>query len=296
MPPPAVVLIGNPAAGRGRGARRLAAAEVLARARGVACTVRPTRHPGEAEGFAREAAAAGATLVVALGGDGTVRDVAAGLVGVGEAGPALGIVPVGTGNDLARSLLLPFDVPGAVAVALGPDERLLDVWGWNGVPFVNVAGVGLDAAVARVVNTRFRRLRGPLPYVAGLLSVLPGFRPFALRVAGPEGEWTGQAWLAALGNGRYYGGGMCIAPGALTDDGLLEVVVVGDVSRGELLRQFPGLFAGRHVRHPRVGVLRLSECRVEAVAPGPTLDGELLDGLPARVTRLGRLRVRAAAG
>jgi diacylglycerol kinase (ATP) len=292
MPAARVAVVANPAAGRGRGGRALATVQTLAAARGVPLEVWATTRPGEAADLAAEAAADGASVVVALGGDGTVRDVAEGLLRAAS-GPALGVIPVGTGNDLARTLGLPRDPAAAFDLAVGEREQPLDAWLWNQTPFVNVAGVGLDAAVAEVVNSRFRRLRGPLPYIAGMLAVLPRFRPFPLEVRGPEGEWSGRAWLAAFGNGACYGGGMRIAPAARTDDGLLSVVVVGEVSRLELLRQFPRIFAGTHVSHPRVATLALSRASVVAPLPRPTLDGELLGALPAEVRMGGRLRVRA---
>jgi YegS/Rv2252/BmrU family lipid kinase len=289
-----VVLIGNPAAGRGAGAAALRAVVALLRERGRAPEVLASDAPGGAVALARGAATAGAALLLAIGGDGTVRDVAEGLADAPHA-PPVGIVPVGTGNDLARALGIPRAPGAAVETALSGAERRLDVWRWNRAAFVNAAGVGLDAAVAQAVNTRFRRLRGTLAYLAGFLAVFPRFRPFPLSVAGPDAEWSGRAWLAAFGNGPCYGGGMRIAPDARPDDGLLDVVIVGDVPRRVLLAQFPRIFTGGHVRHPGVHCLRLAEARVECARRPVTLDGEIIESAPARVVRCGSLRVRVPA-
>jgi diacylglycerol kinase (ATP) len=290
-----VYLLGNPASGRGRGAAALARAEGLLRDQGVSAVVLRTSGPADAIRLAREAAAAGAELLLVSGGDGTLRDAVEGLLSVPGAPhtTAVGILPSGTGNDLARTLGLPRRLEAALQVALSGADRALDVWRWNDTPFVNIAGVGLDAAVAGAVNRKFRTLRGPLAYVAAALDTLPRFSPFALELRFPDGEWSGKAWLAAFANARCYGGGMQIAPAAQPDDGLLDVVVVAETPRAELLRQLPGLSSGRHVHHPAVKIFRVEA--VEALA-GPqevTLDGELLGSTPGRVTREGaRVRVR----
>jgi diacylglycerol kinase (ATP) len=287
------VLIGNPAAGRGKGAALLARAEETARRTGRSLRVCVSERPGHAVALAAEAGEAGATLILAAGGDGTVRDIAEGLARLPEdRRPPLALVPLGTGNDLSRTLGIPREVEPALEIAFNGKDRWIDHWSWNDTPFLNVAGVGLDAAVAGEVNRRFRHLSGPLPYVAGLLSVLPRFRPVEMCLTWPGGEWEGRAWLTAFGSGKFYGGGMMIAPNSVPDDGALSVVVVEDVPKLELLRQFPGIFRGTHIRHPRVRSFSAAEVEVRAVEQDVTLDGELIGRTPARVRALGKLRVR----
>jgi YegS/Rv2252/BmrU family lipid kinase len=253
-----------------------------------------TRGAGEAEPLARQAAATELDLLLVIGGDGTLRDAAAGLDGTDSTRLSVGLIPAGTGNDLARTLRLPRDPRKALKIALYGEERWLDLWRWNQVLFVNVAGVGLDAAVAAEVNAHSNRLHGAPAYMAALARVLPRFHPPALTLEWPEGRWHGAAWLTAFGNGQCYGGGMKIAPAAVPDDGLLDVVVIEDVSRGELLRQFPLLFSGGHVQHPRVRVFRASHVQIEGAPQAATIDGELIGAVPATITRAGwslRLRV-----
>lgn len=270
----------------------MARVTALLEARNVKATVLQTAGPTDAIQLARQAAESGAELLLVIGGDGTIRDVAEGVVSASGT-TTVGILPAGTGNDLARTLGIPSQLGPAVEVALTGASLDLDVWRWNDTPFVNIAGVGLDAAVAGAVNRKFRHLHGPLAYVAGALYALPRFQPFPLTLQLPDGKWSGTVWLAAFASGKCYGGGMQIAPDAAPDDGLLDIVVVEKTSRAELLRQLPGLFSGRHVNHPKVRIVRAASVEIQAPPQDATLDGELLGATPARVWRdATRLRVR----
>lgn len=275
-----VVVIGNPASGRGTGSARMTAVSESCATYGVKCTCMQSLAPGHAEELARSACSMGSDLVIAVGGDGTVRDVMAGLQGNQV---PLGLVPAGTGNDLARTLGIPTDVERAVEIALSGHSRRLDVWLWNGVPFVNVAGVGMDAAVARVVNERFRFLTGAAAYVAGFLTVFPRYKPMRVRLKWESGAWEGSAWLVAVANGQYYGGGMRVAPAASPDDGYLSVIVVEGIPKIQLLGQFPRLFTGAHVKHPGVRCLQVRELSITGDTHVATIDGELLASTPAAI-------------
>ncbi len=273
----------NPVSGSGRGARaaRGAAAQIRGAGRGV--VLRATERPRHATELVQQAVSAGAAAIAIAGGDGTVRDAVAGLEG---AQTPLAIVPAGTGNDLVRTLRIPANRSAAVDLLLNGTARPVDIWRWNDVPFVNVAGVGLDAAVADTVNRRIRRLRGPLAYLAGVALTLSHFRPIEIELVADEWRFAGTAMLAAFGNGRCYGGGMRIAPAAVVDDGLLDVVVVEGIPRLELVRQMPRVFMGTHLSHPRVQSFRASRIVVRGDPALPvTLDGELLGTLPAEVAR-----------
>jgi diacylglycerol kinase (ATP) len=288
--PQRVVVIGNPVSGRGRGAVVLAAVERELRAHGCLPLMRPTQRPGHAPELASEAIAVGADLVLVVGGDGTFRDTAGPLA---AADVPVALLPAGTGNDLARTLGIGRQVATAVRSALHGPERLLDVWQWNEYPFLNAAGVGVDATVAEAVNRRFRRLRGTPAYLAGFASVLPSIRPFEVSLEWPGGGWQGRVWLTVFANARSFGGGMQIAPKAVVDDGLLDVTIIEDLSKLGLMVQFPKVFWGAHIYHPRVQAFRVERVRVEASPRPSTLDGELLGSLPAEIRHSGhRLRVR----
>ncbi|MFN3653657.1 MAG: diacylglycerol/lipid kinase family protein [Armatimonadota bacterium] len=287
MPARRVAVLGNPASGRGRGERLLTQAERALQALGAEVRLLRTERSGHAPELAEAAAREGVDAILVVGGDGTVRDAVQGLhQAAALSSIPLAILPGGTGNDLARSVETARTVEAAARAALGERERRLDVWSWDGTLFVNVAGVGLDAAVAAEVNRSFRAIGGTLAYIGAVLRVLPGFKPQQMKLTWPEGEWEGRVWLVAFGNAESYGGGMRIAPGAAPDDGCLEVVIVQDVPKWELLWQFPRLFTGGHVRHPRVLQLRVSEIEVHASPQPVTLDGELIGHTPARIRRL----------
>lgn len=281
--PGPVWIIYNPTAGRGRGAGVAREAASRLTARGCEVTCRESERPRHGCELAAAAAAAGAARVAVVGGDGTVRDVVAGLAG---ARLPVAVLPAGTGNDLARTLHLPRRLDPALEVLLHGVARRLDVWLWNEVAFVNVAGLGLDAAVADTVNRRLRGVRVTLAYLLGVALTLPGFQPLALQLESEAWSYSGSVMLAAAANARYYGGGMRIAPQARPDDGELAIVVVEAVPRLELARQLPSVFRGRHVDHPRVKTFSAARLRVDAPAGQPvTLDGELLGTVPAIVER-----------
>ncbi|MGV3721616.1 MAG: diacylglycerol/lipid kinase family protein [Actinomycetota bacterium] len=293
-----VSLLGNPAAGCGRGGAALERAEQAILARGVQPEVLRTERSGHAVELARGAAESGVDALFVLGGDGTIRDAVEGLLTTREGTrlPALAILPGGTGNDLVRTLRIPVDLQQALDIALALNGAELGVWDWNGTPFVNVAGVGLDAAVASVVNRKPRRIKGTLGYLLAALATLPRFEPTEISLRLPDREWTGRVWLVAFGNGRCYGGGMQIAPDADPCDGLLDIVVVEAMARWELLSQLPGLFSGKHVRHRRVHVFRAEWVEVNGTAQEVTLDGELVGCVPGVVQRSSRrIRVRVPA-
>ena len=186
--------------------------------------MRLTEGPGHALELARAAVAARAALVCAWGGDGTVNEVARALAG---SGTALGIVPAGSGNGLARELGIPWDPAAALDVALGRRERVIDVGDIEGRLFVNLAGIGLDAAGRRAVQRPARPAGGGSgPYVAiGAREILRyRAREYTIRV-GAE-TWQERALVIICANARQYGGGAVVAPTARPDDGQLDVVTV----------------------------------------------------------------------
>jgi YegS/Rv2252/BmrU family lipid kinase len=259
---------------------------------GVQGTVRLTEGPGHALELARTAVAARATLVCAWGGDGTVNEVARAVAGTGT---ALGVVPAGSGNGLARELGIPRDPAVALGVALGRRERVVDVGDVDGRLFVNLAGVGLDALVALRSSTRISRRRGVWPYVAiGAREILRyRAREYAIRV-GAE-AWRERALLVVCANGRQYGGGAIVAPTARVDDGQLELVVVAARPPLVALRDALHLFRGTLDRAPGVRTVRTPA--VEIAGPEPLLfhvDGEAVLGGPVLSVRVrpAVLRVR----
>jgi YegS/Rv2252/BmrU family lipid kinase len=221
-----------------------------------------------------------------------VNEVARALTGTGT---ALGIVPMGSGNGLARELDLPRDPARALGVALGRRERVIDVGDVEGRLFVNLAGIGLDAHVAERFNARHRGRRGLWPYLAiGTREIFRyRARTYTLRVGGET--WREEALAIVCANARQYGGGAVVAPTARPDDGHLDLVVVAPRPPLQALRDSLHLFRGTLDRAPGVRTARTPA--VEIAGPEPILfhvDGEPVTGAPVVTVRVrpAVLRVR----
>jgi diacylglycerol kinase (ATP) len=272
-------VIVNPVAGRGRTRRLLPAIEERAAAFGAKVEVSLT--PEDPPRLARAAADQGHDLA-ACGGDGLVGAVA----GVAaDTGRTLAIVPTGAGNDFARSLgydpKRPLD---AFAVLVNGDDRVVDLGRVNGRWYTCVTASGFDAEANRWANT-VQRLSGTALYVAAVLRTLAVFRPYPFRVTVDGDTHEFQAWLVAVGNSTTYAGGMRIAPDADLADGLLDVTVIGHLSRPDFLYSFPKVFKGTHVRHPKVATLRGANIEVMSLDGSRPMDvyadGERIGPLPA---------------
>lgn len=241
-----------------------------------------TAGPGHATQLAREAVSRGAQTVVAVGGDGTMNEVAQALIGTAT---ALALVPCGSGNGLALHLGLPRSLPAALALLSGPRRvRAIDTGSVDGHPFINAMGLGLDAAVSH----RFNRLtrRGLSAYVRTAVAAWREFRPESVRVDFARGGFETEAMLVAVTNSDQYGNNARIAPGARVDDGQLDLVVVRPVGLvravGLGIRLFRGnLLASRQVRHVRADSFTLRRAAAGLVHT----DGEThLVGSELRIT------------
>ena len=271
-------VIVNPAAGRGRTRKLLPQLEAAARTSGAELHVSP--EPGAPTKIALSAAEIGNDLV-ACGGDGLVTEVA----GVAaDTGRRLAIVPTGAGNDFARVLGYDTKRPLDAFAALGDGhDRVVDLGRVNGRWYTCVTASGFDAEANRWANT-VQKLSGTTLYVAAVLRTIAVYKPhpFRLTVDGVHHEF--RAWLVAVGNGPAYAGGMRIAPDARLDDGLLDVTVVGEMSKPELLYNFPKVFKGRHTSHPKVQTLRGTTVALESLDDSIPLevyaDGERVGPLP----------------
>ena len=202
-----------------------------------------TTGPGDAVELARDAVAAGTELVLAVGGDGTVNEAARGLLG---SGVPLGIVPVGSGNGLARALRIPRSPARALAALESAVVRPIDVGTANGLPFLNIAGVGFDALVGWAFHRAGRDggRRGILTYVRIGLALLRSYEPTAVRLEAAGQVVEGRPFVVTFANGVQYGGGAVVNPGARLDDGRFEVVVFEEGSSLTLLANAPRLFTG----------------------------------------------------
>jgi diacylglycerol kinase (ATP) len=295
-----ITLFVNPAAGRGRGARAAQPAARALREAGFSVRTVVGADADDALTRAREAVRGGTGALVAVGGDGMAS---LALQAVAGTDTPLGVVAVGTGNDIARSLALPVrDPAGAGRVIAGAlkagEGRTIDLGRAGGRWYGSVLASGFDSRV----NDRGNRMRWPagrLRYDVAVLAELAGLRTVPYRVTlddGPPIEV--DATLVAVGNGPSYGGGMRICADARLDDGLLDVTVVGECSRTTLLRVFPRVYRGTHLGHPAVSVHRAAKVTLEVATPGGAVtgyaDGEPLGPLPLTVEAVpGAVRVLA---
>lgn len=267
----------NPAAGRGKARRTWQAIAPLAADHGA--TVHFTEGPGHGTDLARRAADAGYDRVVAVGGDGTVSEVVNGLMGTGS---ALGIIPSGTGNDLCRTLRIPFRAADAAEHALSGATRPIDVGEIEGGRyFINIAGVGFDAEVSRAVNAFPKYLGGTVPYVLGILKTLWRFHPAPMEIDVDGQRYDRKVFLMAVGIAQVYGGGMRMLPDASIDDGLLDICIGGDLGRAEILKLVPKLYSAGHVGHPKIEFARGKRVTVRSPVPVAVhADGDLIGELP----------------
>jgi len=257
------------------------------------------RYPGHAVKLGREARGARYRYVVCVGGDGTVNEVVNGIFSARESEPVpvLGVLPSGTGSDFSRTLGVPHHIEAACLRLLAGETTVCDLGvvsyeGEDGTTrryFVNAAGVGYDAEVVRRRNGFSRYVRGTVPYVASVVSTFLSYENRAVTVVADGETRTHRILALVLGIGKYFGGGMRVAPEASIDDGLFDLVTIGDVGRLELLWNLPRVYRGTHLGHPKVTCCKASDVQVEADQPLLIqADGELLGRAPARFRVLPR--------
>jgi diacylglycerol kinase (ATP) len=296
-------LIVNPAAGAGKTGRNWPRILDLVRATGMKFEHAVTEAPGHAVELAKFAVHRGYRRVISVGGDGTVNEIVNGLhQSGGLRDTALGIISTGTGSDYVRTLGLPRRYPDSICRLGEATTRTVDVgvvsWGEGAEArerlFANFAGMGFDAEIVRRTTQQFKHF-GALPgYLAGLFATLVTYKNkhIGLRLDGEETER--RVCTVIMNNGRYGGGGMKTAPGAEIDDGLLDVLVVGDLAKLDLLRSLPMIYKGTHLNHKKVMLYRAREIGIRSLDGTVPLqaDGELLGTSPARFTVLsGALKV-----
>ena len=294
MPENYAKVIVNPAAGARKTFKRWPEIQGYLQRTGIKYDCHFTDGAGHATSLAREAASDGYRFLVAVGGDGTVNEVANGLLTSKNASETtLGIVSTGTGNDLIRSLGIPDDCAAACKCLSGENRIRIDVgmikYTAKGKPgeryFVNAAGVGFDGEIAENVEKMPKNLGHTVPFVMGLLRTLPSYRNKNVKLS-IDGKSADKRVLSIIvTNGAYFGGGMKVAPDALTSDKKFEVVTIGDIGKLELLRVFPRVYKGTHVTHPMVRIERAETVSIES--PDRTLiqaDGELLGESPVTFT------------
>jgi diacylglycerol kinase (ATP) len=275
-----IALLTNPVSGKGRGAKARDAALERFREAGVTPRTLEGRDADESLDLAHQCVADGVETLVVVGGDGMVH---LGVQAVAGTATALGMIPAGTGNDVARYFDLPRKDPRAAAERLlGGTPRTVDLARSGAKHYLTVLAAGFDA----IVNERANRMtwpRGQMRYNLATLAELRVFEPipYTLDLDGETRHL--EAMLVAVGNGPSFGGGLRITEGALLDDGLLDVVIIKPMSKLGLVRTYPKLFKGSHVTHPAYEHHRVRSVTVAAPGIVSYADGERFGALPLTV-------------
>jgi diacylglycerol kinase (ATP) len=226
---------------------------------------------------------------VAVGGDGTVNEVAQGLAG--REAVELAVIPRGTGWDFVRTYGIPRRLEDAVAVARDGEVRAIDLGraryrAWDGgegeAYFANIASAGMSGAIAKRANETSKALGGKASYLWATFMVFARWRNDEVQVTVDGERRSGRMHDVVVANGRFFGGGMMICPEAEPDDGQFDVLLIGDLTKGDLLLTLPKTYRGRHLPHPKAELLRGARVEVETPEPLPVeLDGEQPGTTPA---------------
>jgi diacylglycerol kinase (ATP) len=275
-----IALLTNPTAGKGRGAKFRDAALPRLREAGFVVRNLEGRDADEALDLARQCASDGVESLVVCGGDGMVH---IGAQAVARTDTHLGIIPAGTGNDVARYFDIPRKDPVAAADrVIASHTKRIDLARSGSKYYVTVLAAGFDA----IVNERANRMtwpRGQMRYNLATLAELRTFKPLPYTLELDGRSHRLDAMLVAVGNGASFGGGLRITEGASLDDGLLDVVIIKPISKPDLVRTYPKLFKGSHVTHPQYEHHLVKSVTVAAPGIVSYADGERFGALPLTI-------------
>jgi YegS/Rv2252/BmrU family lipid kinase len=275
-------LLVNPAAGKGRALGRLPAIRAALDRRGMRHRLVMTSGIEHGREAALDAAGRGEVPVV-VSGDGLIGKIGGALAGTGS---PLGVIPGGRGNDFARVVGIPTEPEAAVAILAAGNRRSIDVGEANGERFLCIASCGFDSDANRIANET-TAVSGALVYAYAAIKALWQWRPAEFRVTVDGAATAVRGYSVAVANSKAYGGGMFVAPDARLDDGLLDVVITGDVPKRKFLAGLPQVFKGTHVEREEVTTLRGGVVEVTADRPFDVYaDGDVLTTLPIRVSVL----------
>jgi diacylglycerol kinase (ATP) len=302
-----VAFLVNPASDNGRTGKLWPQIARQAAEAGVIGESFISERPGQLADLAIHATASGAELLVAVGGDGTVNEVVNGLMTLRESegpSPELAVIPRGTGRDFVRTFKIPKRLEDALAIVRDGATREIDTGSveyraWDGSTacryFANVAGAGMSGAVAKRANSSSKALGGKVSFLAATLAVFARWNASEMSVEVDETSRSGFVYEVVIANCEYLAGGMRMTPGARPDDGLFDVLLIGDITRRDLALNLPKVYRGTHLPHPKLELLQGRAVSVDAAAPLPVqLDGEQPGTTPVRfevVPRALRLRV-----
>ncbi len=270
----------NPIAGKGKSAQFRAALEARLKALGTPHAFYETKARRDAVEIARRLTSRGGEDldIVAMGGDGTLNEVLNGLSD--PARVRLGIIPCGSGNDFAAVAGIPDTPEGALDVLLNGEAKPTDYMDCSGVRGINAIGTGIDVDILRRFN-RMKRLRGSAAYLVSLIVTLVCYRARRFTEQIGDAVKPHRALIACAGNGQRIGGGIPICPEAVIDDGLVDIVIVDDISKPRIPAAFMKLMKRKILELPTTEFRRDSKLRIRSDGPMPIqIDGEIYEDLP----------------
>jgi YegS/Rv2252/BmrU family lipid kinase len=305
VPGTGTVFLVNPASGNGGTGKRWPELAHRASQLGLEGTTLYSERPGHLIELAEQAVRAGAELVVSVGGDGTLNEVVNGIVRAG-APTELATIPLGTGMDFVRTYGIPTRFDDAVRCALAGTTRQIDAGrvtyrAWDGAEseryVVNVGSVGMSAAVAQRANGMSKALGGKATFFYALARVFFEWDNTLVSVQLDDERREARMHDVIVANGQWHGGAMRLAPEAQPDDGLFDIVLIGDVTKRDFVTTAPKLYKGTYLSHPKIELLRSQTVAVDAPERLPIeLDGEQVGTTPARFEIVpAALRVRVPA-
>lgn len=272
-----ILFIINPVAGGGRAEKLAPIISGYMEDINLEYNIQMTKKPKDATKIAKLGIGEGYNIIVAVGGDGTVNEVAIGILESGKG--TLGIIPSGTGNDLARTLEIPFNFKEAMDIIIKGNKKKIDIGLVNNNLFLNIASIGLDSEVVKNTEKIKKRIRSRIAYIVGIINTLFSFKDKKIRLEIDDNLMDKNISLVAVGNGKYYGGGLKILPMAIAEDGYFHVIVVNKASRIKLLLLFPSIFKGQHIRFKKhVEIFKARKIKI--ITDDKTylnVDGEIYD-------------------
>jgi len=270
-----ILFIVNPMSGRGRAAKNISKLESLLGKKEVDYKMIKTSSPGDAKNIASERRK-DFDIVSVFGGDGTMNEVLNGLVG---GNTPMSIIPIGTGNDFARSANLPMKMEPALDNILNGKPISYDIGLFNNERyFINVIGIGFDA-FANIQSRKIKRLRGTMVYVVAVFKTLRQWTSVKMKIQMDDKEIEGLSYLTCIANGWSVGGGLSLAPNANLNDGLFDICHVSDISAGKIVRHFSRLMNGKINDFSEVSLHRSKKIKIASNDYLPMhLDGEIIEG------------------
>ena len=273
-----ICFIVNPTAGKGKGKIVAGNIHSYMKKQKIPYEIRFTTRRKEAEQLAQCAVKQGFDKIVSVGGDGTIYEVLNGIMGMNV---LLGVIPAGTGNDFVRTVGIGQDIEEALHTVVYGKERSIDCGKVNGRYYINVAGIGFDTEVLEEVESIKKYLSGKLAYLSGVFRTLFQYKFKKIQIVIDGQVYNKEILLVAFANGKFYGGGMKISPGSDIQDGYIDVCIIHKMPKWKILRLFPTIFSGEHIKVKEVTMYRGKEIRINSALPlAINLDGDLVGYTP----------------